>query len=86
VGVFEPRTPWVNSDIGTSVETFDVGSVYTVEKLLDDMDEAGVDEVVVVGYPICEWTDNWYTVKAVTTHGRLSGIVMVDQFADGAAA
>ncbi|SFH03899.1 Amidohydrolase [Halopelagius inordinatus] len=76
--------PWVNGDIVELVETFDVDAVYTAEKLLADMDEAGVDEAVVVGYPICEWTDNWYTVKAATEYDRLSGVVMVDQFAEGA--
>lgn len=76
--------PWVNGDIVDLVETFDVDTVYTAEKLLEDMDETGVDEAVVVGYPICEWTDNWYTVEAVTTHDRLHGIVMIDQFSDNA--
>lgn len=79
-----PEHPWVNGDIVDLVETFDVPAVYDVDRLLSDMDGAGVDEAVVVGYPICEWTDNWYTVEAAS-HDRLSGIVMVDQFADGAA-
>jgi predicted TIM-barrel fold metal-dependent hydrolase len=49
------------------------------------MEEAGVDEAVVVGYPITDWTDNWYTIKAAEAHDRLTGIAMIDQFADGAA-
>lgn len=76
--------PWVNGDIVDLVETFDVDTTYTAEKLLADMDEVGVDEAVVVGYPICEWTDNWYTVEAAKTYDRLSGIVMLNQFADDA--
>lgn len=77
--------PWVTGDIVKLVETFDTNAAYTAEKLLTDMDDAGIEEAVVVGYPICEWTDNWYTVKAATEYDRLSGIVMVDQFAVGAA-
>ena len=75
--------PWVTGDIVKLVEAFDVDTAYTAEKLLADMDEAGVDEAVGVGYPICEWTDNWYTVEAAS-HDRLSGVVMVDQFAPDA--
>jgi L-fuconolactonase len=77
--------PWVNGDIIELVETFDVDAAYTAEKLLADMDSTGIDEAVVVGYPICEWTDNWYTVTAATDHDRLSGIVMVDPFSTHAA-
>jgi L-fuconolactonase len=76
--------PWVNSDIVELVETFDVDAAYTAEKLLADMDKATVDEAVVIGYPICEWTDNWYTIEAASEHARLSGIVMIDQFSMGA--
>lgn len=72
--------PWVNGDLLESVETFDVDAAYTAEKLLEDMDSADVDRAVVVGYPICEWTDNWYTVTAAAEHDRLSGIVMIDPF------
>ena len=77
--------PWVNGGIVEAVDDFSVDTIYSAEKLLDDMDEIGVDEAVVVGYPICDWTDNWYTVRAVEEHDRLSGVVMIDQFADGAA-
>ena len=78
-----PEHPWVNGEIVDLVETFDVPAVYDADRLLADMDEAGVDEAVVVGYPICEWTDNWYTVEAAA-RDRLHGIVMVDQFAHDA--
>lgn len=77
--------PWVNGDIVELVDTFSTDAAYTADKLLADMDDAGVDEAVVVGYPICEWTDNWYTVKVAEEYDRLYGVVMVDQFADGAA-
>jgi L-fuconolactonase len=76
--------PWVNGDLVESVETFDVETVYTAEKLLKDMDSTDIDRAAVVGYPICEWTDNWYTVATAADHDRLSGIVMVDQFSMGA--
>ncbi|UHQ98807.1 amidohydrolase (plasmid) [Natrinema zhouii] len=77
--------PWVNGPLVDVVDEFSVGTVYTAEKLRADMDEVGVDEAVVVGYPICEWTDNAYTIECVEDHDTLSGIVMLDQFADGAA-
>jgi predicted TIM-barrel fold metal-dependent hydrolase len=77
--------PWVNGDIVELVDTFSTDAAYTADKLLADMDEAGVDEAVVVGYPIVEWTDNWYTVQAAAEYDRLSGVVMVDPFAEGAA-
>lgn len=44
--------PWVNAEIVDIAQNFDVDVVYTAERLLADMDEAGVDEAVVVGYPI----------------------------------
>ncbi|WP_049914039.1 amidohydrolase family protein [Haloterrigena salina] len=77
--------PWVNGPLVETVDEFDVDTVYTAEKLLKDMDAVGIDEAVVVGYPICEWTDNWYTVQCVEEHDDLTGIVMLDPFADGAA-
>ena len=77
--------PWVTGDIVELIETFDTDAAYTAENLLADMEDAGIEEAVVVGYPICEWTDNWYTVKAAAKYDRLSGIVMVDQFAVNAA-
>lgn len=85
--------PWTNPQIvggsdeyasGDFLEDFTVDVVYTAEKLLADMDRVVVDEAVVVGYPICPWTDNWYTVKAVREHDPLYGVVMIDQFADDA--
>jgi predicted TIM-barrel fold metal-dependent hydrolase len=78
--------PWVNGPILDLVDSFSVDAVYTAEKLLADMDRTGVDEAVVVGYPICDWTDNWYTERAAREHDRLHGVVMLDPFADDAAA
>ncbi|SFL33741.1 Amidohydrolase [Halogranum rubrum] len=78
--------PWVNGPIvENDVADYSVSTVFRNEALLAEMDAAGVDEAVVVGYPVCEWTDNWYTVEAAEEHDRLYGIVMVDQFADDAA-
>lgn len=38
---------------------FSTDVIYTDERLLADMDDAGINEaVVVVGYPITDWTDN----------------------------
>lgn len=76
--------PWTNGTIVDLVDEFEVDLVYSAEKLLADMDRIGVDEAVVVGYPICEWTDNWYTIDAAEQHDRLYGIVMLDPFADEA--
>jgi len=77
--------PWVNGPIVDTVDSFDVHTVYTADRLLADMDRTGVDEAVVVGYPICDWTDNWYTRKVAAEYDRLHGIVMLDPFADDAA-
>lgn len=78
--------PWVNAPlVAESVGSFAVDPVYESETLLHDMDRIGVDEAVVVGYPICEWTDNWYTVRAASEYDRLYGVVMLDPFADDAA-
>ncbi|MCU4802688.1 amidohydrolase [Halobacteria archaeon HArc-gm2] len=77
--------PWVNGPLLDRIDAFDVHTVYTADRLLADMDRAGVDEAVVVGYPICEWTDNHYTRRVAAEYDRLYGIVMVDPFADDAA-
>jgi predicted TIM-barrel fold metal-dependent hydrolase len=78
--------PWTN---GTLLEEFtsefSTEIIYTDDRLLADMDQAGIDEAVLVGYPITNWTDNWYTVTAAEANERLYGIAMVDQFADDAA-
>ena len=76
--------PWTNGPLSDRIGTFDVHTVYDADRLLADMDRAGIDEAVVVGYPICDWTDNWYTLHAAEAYDRLYGIVMLDQFADGA--
>ena len=77
--------PWVNGPLVDLVDTFDVHTVYTADRLLADMDRHGVDEAVVVGYPICDWRDNWYTLRAAADYDRLYGIVMLDPFAADAA-
>ena len=77
--------PWVNGPIVDLVDGFDVHTVYTAERLLADMNRNGIDEAVVVGYPICDWTDNWYTRKAASESDRLYGVVMLDPFAEDAA-
>jgi predicted TIM-barrel fold metal-dependent hydrolase len=77
--------PWVNGPlVENEVAGFAVDPVYDAEGLVDDMDRVGVDEAVVVGYPICEWTDNWYTMRAASDRDRLYGVVMLDPFADDA--
>lgn len=77
--------PWVNGELAEIVDGFGVETVYTAERLLDDMDRAGIDEAVVVGYPICEWTDNRYTEEVAAEFDRLHGIDMLDPFAEDAA-
>lgn len=74
--------PWVNGPLLDVVDTFDVHTVYTADRLLTDMDRNGIDEAVVVGYPITDWMDNWYTLRVTAEHDRLYGIVMLDPFAD----
>lgn len=77
--------PWVNGPLLDIVDSFDVHTVYTADRLLADMDRNGIEEAVVVGYPICDWTDNWYTVQVAGEYDRLYGIVMLDPFAADAA-
>ena len=77
--------PWVNGPIVDLVDGFDVATVYTADRLLGTLDREGVDEAVVVGYPVVEWTDNWYTERVVAEHERLHGVVLIDPFADDAA-
>lgn len=77
--------PWVNGPLLDLVDGFDVHTVYTADRLLADMDRNGIEEAVVVGYPICDWVDNWYTVRVAEEYDRLYGVVMLDPFAAGAA-
>ncbi|WP_254533303.1 amidohydrolase family protein [Natrinema gelatinilyticum] len=77
--------PWVNGSLLDLVDGFDVHTVYSADRLLTDMDRNGIDEAVVVGYPIVDWTDNWYTLQITEEYDRLHGIVMLDPFADNAA-
>jgi L-fuconolactonase len=77
--------PWVNGSLLNLIDGFDVHTVYTADRLLADMDRNGVDEAVIVSYPICKWTDNWYTLRAAEEYDRLYGIVMLDPFTDDAA-
>lgn len=82
--VWGPSTdehPWVHEKFAEVVSNLPIPTVYRAEELLDDMEAAGVDEAVVVGFPIYEWTDNWYTSKAVAEHDELLGIGLVDPFA-----
>jgi L-fuconolactonase len=77
--------PWVNGALAEAVGDFDTHTVYTADRLLADMDREGIDEAVVVGYPLPEWTDNHYVRSVVAEHDRLYGVVMVDPFAEDAA-
>jgi len=80
-----PDHPWTNGPLVEDFAShFSTDIVYKDENLLEDMDEAGVDRAVVVGYPITDWTDNWYTIKAAEENDRLTAISMIDQFAEGA--
>ena len=81
-----PEHPWTNGPlIEEFASHFSTDIVYTADKLISDMDGAEVDDAVVVSYPITEWTDNWYTIKAAEENDRLRAIVMIDQFAENAA-
>lgn len=79
------RHPWTNAHLVANIAEYDVGTVYDERSLLTDMDQAGVDNAVVVGFPIGAWTDNWYVLEAVSRSERLSGVVLVDPFRDDAA-
>jgi L-fuconolactonase len=78
--------PWINRSLVEDLAShFSTNIVYTANRLLADMDEAGINEAVVVGYPITDWTDNWYTAKVAKENERLYAVSMIDQFADNAA-
>lgn len=57
-----------------------VGDPFDAEALLSEMDTVGIDEAVVVGYPMASWQDNWYTLECAREYERLYGIVLVDPF------
>ncbi len=80
-----PSHPWVNESIVRDVGEYSVGPIFENDALLAAMDAIGVDEAVIVGYPICDWRDNWYTISAARTHDRLYGVVLIDPFAESAA-
>jgi predicted TIM-barrel fold metal-dependent hydrolase len=81
-----PDRPWVNDDLVELLDLYDVDTVYESSDLVADMDAAGVDEAVLVPFPLVDWTDNRYVVEAVQRHEELvGGIVMLDPFADDAA-
>ncbi len=83
-GPARPDHPWTNPALSDRIGEFTVHTVFDADRLLSAMDRAAIEEAVLVGYPICDWTDNWYTRAAAATHDRLYGIVMVDPLADGA--
>jgi predicted TIM-barrel fold metal-dependent hydrolase len=77
--------PWTNGPLVEDFTShFSTDVIYTANRLLADMNAAGIDESVVIGYPITDWTDNWYTAKTARENDRLYGICMVDPFADDA--
>jgi predicted TIM-barrel fold metal-dependent hydrolase len=77
--------PWETEPIVKAVRALPVETVYTAEELLSDMDEVGVDEAFVVGFPVTAWRDNWYVERIAEEYDRLYGIALVDPFADDAA-
>lgn len=76
--------PWVTGELARQADGYSVDTVYEAVDLLADMDAVGVDEAVVVNYPLTEWTDNSDVIRAVREHDRLYGIVTLDEFADDA--
>jgi predicted TIM-barrel fold metal-dependent hydrolase len=77
--------PWVNDELVENYTgEFSCDVVYRYEDLIIDMDNHDIDEAIVVGYPVTDWTDNWYLKMAVRNSDRLHGIAMVDVFSDEA--
>jgi predicted TIM-barrel fold metal-dependent hydrolase len=74
----------VNEEVVKIAANFTVDIDYTGEKLSQDLEETGIDKAVVVGYPINDWTDNSYTIEVVEAFQNLTGVVMLDVFADDA--
>jgi predicted TIM-barrel fold metal-dependent hydrolase len=81
-GLSTEQHPWVNERLIRTVNDLPTPSTYTAERLLDDMDDVGIDEAIVVGLGIPDWRDNWYVTEAVEKHDRLAGIGLVDPFED----
>jgi predicted TIM-barrel fold metal-dependent hydrolase len=77
--------PWDTDAMVSLARSLPVADVYDADALLADMDAVGVDEAVVVGLPLPEWHDNWYTLKVAEEYDRLYGIVLADPFHDDAA-
>lgn len=78
--------PWVNDDLVELLDLYDVNVVYEAADLVADLADAGVDEAILVPFPLADWTDNAYILESVTAHDELvGGILTVDPFADGAA-
>ena len=77
--------PWVNEPLCRSLDNLTVPLIYEGTELLEDMDETGIEEAVVVGYPITDWRDNSYLCDLVRNHDRLYGIATLDPFAENAA-
>lgn len=85
-GAPSPTYPWTRpAGVIRDHDRFSVDPIYTAESLLLDMDRAGIDEAVVVGYPISRWDDNRYTVEVVERHDRFWGIGLIDLFTTDAA-
>jgi len=78
--------PWVNDRVTAVTGGFSVDLIYTAEKLLRDMDRHGVDRAVLVAYALTDWHDNSYPFEAIETSDRLDAVVMLDPFAEDAAA
>ena len=72
--------PWTNAHLVKSIDAYAVDAVYDVSGLLADMEKVGIEDAIIVGFPIGEWTDNSYTIEAATSSDRLSGIVLIDPF------
>lgn len=70
--------PWLYEESVEHISSLAVGPVYTADQLVTHLSKNGVDQAVLVTYPIYEWTDNSYTVEAVKNHPSLYGIVLVD--------
>ncbi len=77
--------PWIYPESVAFIDNMPLDTVYDVESLRRDMDNCGITEAVIVGFPLTDWTDNSYLISAVQRNENLSGIALVDIFADDAA-
>lgn len=74
--------PWTNERTIDLVDRLNVERAYTADALARDMDQIGVEEAILVSFPIAGQFDNQYVIDAITSSDAFHGIGVVDPFTD----